>query len=208
MGSNDKRLTYQEVVHLLAQPDGVVTENWLVILDNADNPNVNLSEYIPVCDHGSILITTRNDHLGCDLDPNSHVRIGVMSPEEAVEALFASIYRSNTSSSRRIDGNADAASSPTSRDRETATAIVRKLGFLPIAVIQAGCYIRQNHCLDTYLERLEATRQRLYVLRRGTPRLREQLKYDLSVYAAFEVGFRSKSSLNRPHAKQNPPDNH
>jgi len=38
---------------------GRIREDWLLIFDNADNPQVDLSIYIPQCDHGNVIITSR-----------------------------------------------------------------------------------------------------------------------------------------------------
>jgi hypothetical protein len=38
-------------------------ERWLLLLDNAGHPSVDILEYIPQCSHGNILITTRNQEL-------------------------------------------------------------------------------------------------------------------------------------------------
>jgi len=35
-------------------------EEWLLLLDNADDPILNLRSYLPRCSHGNILITSRN----------------------------------------------------------------------------------------------------------------------------------------------------
>lgn len=41
--------TVEEALHVLAHPDEVITEHWLVIFDNADDVNVNLPDYFPNC---------------------------------------------------------------------------------------------------------------------------------------------------------------
>ena len=35
-------------------------EEWLLFLDNADDPEINLNQFFPKCSHGNIIITTRN----------------------------------------------------------------------------------------------------------------------------------------------------
>jgi hypothetical protein len=141
--------TPQEALEILAQPDDNITTDWLVILDNADDPGVNISRFLPVCQHGSILITTRNPMAG-DLAPGSHLKLDVMTREEAVEALLATVFPSRPSMS--VKGTTMQTSSmpplPTTRDREQAGLIVEQLGHLPIAVVQAGCYIKQQHCVS------------------------------------------------------------
>ncbi|KAJ7312647.1 hypothetical protein DFH08DRAFT_822090 [Mycena albidolilacea] len=51
-----------------SQQDGLLwlTNNikeWLLVLDNADDPNINLQDFIPECEHGNIIITSRNPRL-------------------------------------------------------------------------------------------------------------------------------------------------
>jgi hypothetical protein len=38
-------------------------EEWLLFFDNADDPDINLNQFLPQCDHGNIIITTRNPEL-------------------------------------------------------------------------------------------------------------------------------------------------
>lgn len=175
----------EEALDTLAEADEVVTKDWLVILDNADDATIDLPKFFPTCNFGSILITTRNPTIG-SLSPNSHITLDVMIPEEAVNALIASIFHS-TSSTSTIAKNEPSTgnTAPTQRDREAALAIVERLGCLPIAVIQAGCYIKQHQCLHEYLQRLESNRPEL--LKRATRVHLDRLKYPHSVYAAFDV---------------------
>jgi len=35
-------------------------KEWLLVLDNADDPTLDLRPYLPSCSHGNILITSRN----------------------------------------------------------------------------------------------------------------------------------------------------
>ncbi|KAJ7714723.1 hypothetical protein B0H16DRAFT_519357 [Mycena metata] len=36
---------------------------WLLLFDNADDPNINLNDFLPKCSHGNIIITSRNPEL-------------------------------------------------------------------------------------------------------------------------------------------------
>ena len=45
-------------------------EDWLIIMDNADDPEFRLFPLMPKCGHGNIIITTRNSILA-SLSPNS-----------------------------------------------------------------------------------------------------------------------------------------
>ncbi|KAJ6450488.1 hypothetical protein C8R45DRAFT_761245, partial [Mycena sanguinolenta] len=46
----------QDVLNWLASEH----EEWLLFLDNADDPMINLNHWFPRCNHGNIIITTRN----------------------------------------------------------------------------------------------------------------------------------------------------
>ena len=61
-------------------------EEWLLVLDNADDPNLNLRPYLPSCAHGNILITSRNRD-ACFYAMQS-CQVSDMRPEDARELLF------------------------------------------------------------------------------------------------------------------------
>ena len=48
-----------------SQEDGLLwlrskVDNWLLLLDNADDPKIDLNKFIPQCNHGNIIVTSRN----------------------------------------------------------------------------------------------------------------------------------------------------
>jgi len=61
-------------------------EEWLLVLDNADDPNLNLRPYLPSCAHGNILITSRNRDT-CFYTTQS-CQVSDMRLEDARELLF------------------------------------------------------------------------------------------------------------------------
>ncbi|KAL2427226.1 hypothetical protein ABEF95_002489 [Exophiala dermatitidis] len=112
---------------------------WLLIFDNADDPDMDLSLYLPPGGNGDILITTRNPGanvyatVGC-------MKLSGMDPEEAVTLLLRSAFPEpgvNTDDPKR---------------RELAQAIAERLGYLPIALAQAGATIAKKiYTLEVYL---------------------------------------------------------
>lgn len=63
-------------------------ERWLLVLNNADDPNLNIHEFFPGCAHGDILITTRNQQMAAHtISPESFCRVGEMRPDDAVQLL-------------------------------------------------------------------------------------------------------------------------
>jgi tetratricopeptide (TPR) repeat protein len=171
--------TPNEAIQLLARPQGNISRNWLVIMDNADNIKVDLRAIFPQCDFGAILITTRNPTLG-NLSPDGVISLDVMSKEEAIELL---LFTALGHSVKYAD-----------RDREHAAEIVELLGYLPVAIVQAGCYIKQQQCLPDYVGRLRANPARL--LRKPALGQRDALKYEHSAYAAFDTTLSVLSPLS------------
>src|ERR1044071_96680 len=97
---------------------------WLLIFDNADEPDL-LKEFRPRNAKGHVLLTSRAqvfDTLGI-VKP---IEIDAMSPEEALEFLFTRTGR---------DGDKNVA------EREAAAQLAEELGYLPLALEQAGAYI-------------------------------------------------------------------
>ncbi|KAJ7210704.1 P-loop containing nucleoside triphosphate hydrolase protein [Mycena pura] len=45
-------------------------EKWLLLFDNADDPSINLNTWLPHCNHGNIIITSRN--------PELHIYAGIL----------------------------------------------------------------------------------------------------------------------------------
>jgi hypothetical protein len=188
-----------EALNLLAYPEGRISKNWLIIMDNADDTRFDIRDFFPpTSDHGAILITSRNAALG-NLSSLGHVPLDVMSEDEAVEALLSAALGPLTPVDRntKVDATPDfkvasntktgnrPAMSRNERELQLAMEIVKALGFLPIAVIQAGCYIKMQKCLADYHKRLMKSRSKL--LRWPASVQSDQLKYSHSTYAAFDT---------------------
>ena len=162
--------TIEDALDILADPENPMMRDWLIIYDNADDPDLDLSDFIPNCDNGAIIITTRNTTLR-HMAPKGYLELDVMSPEEAKTALLSAALAPGVVT--------------TPRDLEDAAKIVELLGYLPVAIIQAGCYIRQQECLHEYEDRLKANRKG--TLERPAKNQRDKLKYGHSAYAAFDI---------------------
>jgi len=113
-------------------------------MDNADNTTVDLRSYIPLCDHGCVLITSRNAALS-DLYPDGHITMDAMSREEAVEALLSAALGVSTEAEK--PGMISKGAIPRNeRDSECALEIVEELGCLPLAVIQVSFFTSNLWC--------------------------------------------------------------
>ena len=69
-------------------------EEWLLVLDNADDPDFNLRPYLPACAHGNILITSRNRDTR--VYATQSCPVSEMNPEDARELLFQTARREHT----------------------------------------------------------------------------------------------------------------
>ncbi|KAF4465147.1 hypothetical protein FALBO_8007 [Fusarium albosuccineum] len=116
---------------------------WLMIIDNADDLQLffpqpdkpsdfssstteKLTQYIPDCAHGSVLITTRNMQVGSRLRKgNLPIEVNKMNDNEAIQLLS--------------QGNGGTNESP-----EELLRLSSRLESLPLALVQAAAFIQEN----------------------------------------------------------------
>ncbi|KAJ7819155.1 hypothetical protein B0H13DRAFT_2292309 [Mycena leptocephala] len=97
-------------------------EDWLLFYDNADDPKIDLNGFIPQCNHGNIIITTRNPTLRGYA--GAHFAVSDMEESDAVALLLKS-----------------AAQEIVPVNKEIAAKIAK-----------AGAFILQSGALDSYLD--------------------------------------------------------
>ncbi|KIM22344.1 hypothetical protein M408DRAFT_291301, partial [Serendipita vermifera MAFF 305830] len=102
-------------------------EKWILILDNADDPSLNINSFLPQAINITILITSRNPDLG-NLSTTSHLELGEMTTDEALSAMLQAARRR-----------------PPLPNEETNSVqeLMKELGCLAVALVQAGTYCRQ-----------------------------------------------------------------
>ncbi len=93
---------------------------WLLVLDNAEDP-ADLDPYLGCLTTGQVVITTRRDLPWRDL--GTPLRLDTLTPEAAVDVL------------REITGSTDATG---------LASLADELGYLPLALQQAGAYLAQT----------------------------------------------------------------
>jgi tetratricopeptide (TPR) repeat protein len=134
-GLAKKDTTFAAGMHWLSSS----REPWLLIIDNADDCNMDVSRYFPAGGRGHIILTTRN--------PNNvvHATIGEagfreMEEEEAITLLLKASQQPGAD-----DHN-------NKGQRNLARPITSALGYLAIAIIHAGATIRRKlYSLESYL---------------------------------------------------------
>jgi hypothetical protein len=75
-------------------------EEWLLFFDNADDPSIDLNDFIPQCNHGNIIITSRNP--GLYVYAGAHSPVLDMEEEEAVALLLKSAIQEATIGTEQI----------------------------------------------------------------------------------------------------------
>lgn len=112
---------------------------WLLVIDNADDPTLDLSSMLPPGNAGQILITTRNPDF-VSYSTIQPIRLTNMDPQEAIELLLRSAY----------PGDQDSWKKPS--HIPIASEIAQRLGYLAIAIHLAGSTIRRKICtMEKYL---------------------------------------------------------
>ncbi|KIM32459.1 hypothetical protein M408DRAFT_219250 [Serendipita vermifera MAFF 305830] len=142
---------------------------WLIAFDNVDDVNIDLPKFFPQCDHGAILVTSRNQSLGLlASEPQFHLQLDVMSQDEAIEVITKSARRPRLSPG----------------ESKAVSDITERLGYLPIALSQAGCYMAETGCSAAeYLELLSESRIKL-LDRPSRSRQKE------CAYAALDISYK------------------
>ena len=180
LGTEYSQMTFQNCMTFLAQP--VQGRPRLVVYDNIDDPNLNVMQLLPPGDSCALIITSRNRSIG-GLHPSFHLELDVMSMQESVDLLLYHHAQLNP---------------PTEETRKETCAIAEALGFLPIALTQARCYMYQTRCsLSEYFGRLSTSRDKLLA---HPVKYQRDMRY-LSTYAAFDASF-NKLSLRDQMAIQ------
>ncbi|CEJ93571.1 hypothetical protein VHEMI09149 [[Torrubiella] hemipterigena] len=113
---------------------------WLMIVDNADDINMFFSQttdteiitpalidYIPSHPNGSTLFTTRNRKVAVKQADRNIIMLQIMEPDDANELLEKSVLRQEIL-----------------LDKDSTAELLRLLGYLPLAIIQAVAYINEN----------------------------------------------------------------
>jgi hypothetical protein len=127
-------------------------DEWLVVIDNADDFTWGIKKVIPKEKRGSIIITSRDKLSPMLVDGGcEQLEVGVMSPLEGTTLLLQHLQWDVDSAPEKI--------------WESCEAVVQRLGYLPLAVDLAGAYISndpdQEGALVRYLTDYERHRDEL-----------------------------------------------
>jgi hypothetical protein len=158
-------------------------DHWLLIIDNADDPKLDISRFFPRGTKGSILITTRNPDFRKYATAGSSFKVDEMRAEDAVALLLKTAAVENVRDQE---------------EKDAATAVVKVLGYFALAIIQVGAVIRQGLCsLRGFCELYAKQKKELLESGRAEP----CIDYQYSVYTTWEISIRMIEAIHETYAK-------
>ncbi|RPB18410.1 hypothetical protein L211DRAFT_80465 [Terfezia boudieri ATCC MYA-4762] len=155
--------------------------NWLLVFDNLDDPDlVDIEEYIPACNHRTVITTSRRRDLQ---QGRRGFEVQQMKPIEFIQLLLKACAMSKFE---------DLIPS----EQSTSSTIAEELGYLPLALDQAGVYIHMaQYSLGQYQE--DCRNNASYLLSKGW----KWGKQDRSVFATWEISFNTIQQKSPKAAK-------
>ncbi|CAG8948701.1 hypothetical protein HYFRA_00001822 [Hymenoscyphus fraxineus] len=154
----------EDVCNILAN----TKQTWLLILDNADNPEFDYQIYFPSGNYGSVIMTSRNPYCGRQYNNVGWEMLDSLDDKHAATLLLKAA---------RIPEDEWATC------QQAAANVIECLGSHTLALIQAGAYISKDHKrLDQYPAIFQRQRKRLLVSRPNQANSRYG-----DVYATFEA---------------------
>ncbi len=122
-------------------------DSWLLVLDNADAPAM-LERFLPTPPRGQVLLTSRAQNF--DVLEIAPLKLEVLPADDALSFLLRRARRKN----------------PPAEERQAAETLAAEVGYLPLALEQAGAYISLHDSRFTdYLASYR--RRRLRLLSKG-----------------------------------------
>ncbi|KAK1512796.1 hypothetical protein CTAM01_00191 [Colletotrichum tamarilloi] len=148
------------------------TEEWLLVFDN--NDTIDVSNYLPPGNTGNILFTSRRKDMSPILDANQTIPVDIMDAEDAVTLFLRASQRQQ-------------AKSEDDDDEKYGKAIVHELGYLPLAIDQAGSFVYIQECsFKDYLNNFQRRRKDIL----GDPPLYPGVfEHNPAVYGTFELSY-------------------
>ncbi|KAF5631917.1 ankyrin protein [Fusarium sp. NRRL 25303] len=167
---------------------------WFLIIDNADNIETlygtaeapgGIGEFIPDCEHGYILYTTRSREVAISVAHNNIVKLSEMDTKDAEALLQISLIEKDQM-----------------QDTTLVDKLLQKLAHLPLAITQASAYMKVNQIsISEYLHLLQNTDQDMVELL--SCGFRDRTHYDSSqgaVATTWVVSFKQVRALHKDAA--------
>ncbi len=160
--------------------------DWLLILDNADEPKL-IEEFLPTNHKGHILLTSRAQVFD-DIGISNAIELEEMSPDDAKEFLL------NRTGRRDLEPD----------ELKAIDDLAEELSYFPLALEQAGAYIKQLR--SRFQDYLSSYRNRgLELLEKGAGKYRKSVKTTWSLnFQQVEEASKASADLLRVSAFLNP----
>ncbi|KAF9059881.1 P-loop containing nucleoside triphosphate hydrolase protein [Rhodocollybia butyracea] len=148
-------------------------QNWMCIFGSADDEQLYLKDYLPICAHGNIIITSRLVRTSEMDSPGCHIGFFDLNKDDAIELLLRHAHEGGHDETQNV-----------------ASEIVEALGCQALAVSTAGAYIHTNATctLGNYLARFNNKRRDTL-----NYRLRTLDNYQRTMFSAFQLSFEKLS---------------
>ncbi|CAE6475491.1 unnamed protein product [Rhizoctonia solani] len=168
--------TYEDMLNWIGRHG----RDCLIVLDNADDPRMNLRTYLPRGEDYNVLITTRCREFATLAGDNNAVHnVSGLEHDEAVELLLKT---AKLEADKRSE-----------EDKAAIDKLLKSFDYLALAVVQAGAYIWNTQLsVSQYWEKYTESRQKVLEGGLGLD------EYAGTVYTTWEL---SLKQLN-PHAKE------
>ncbi|CAG8976325.1 hypothetical protein HYALB_00005732 [Hymenoscyphus albidus] len=159
--------------------------NWLLVIDNADDQNLDVSQFFPIGHRGFIILTTRNPDFVKYASAGSCC-VERLSDSDAVSLLL------------KVSGLGEDSSTQESQDirgkvEQYAAKVVDILGCLALAIAQAGAVIRQGLVNLEGFPKLYSKRKK-ELLEIG--RFNSGIEHQRSVYTTWEISLKVIQEMN------------
>ena len=192
-GRQDPQANIFKLVHDWLRNSG---ERWLLVLDNLDDTRFlvqgngqgqatsqpmtafrPLRDYIPYCERGSILVTTRSKEVALEIvEQRDMIVIEPMDKATAI-ALFK----------KKL-----AAQGNSQDDQSEVAELAVALEYMPLAIVQAAAYISQRaprHSVAKYLEEFRRNREGISLLDYDAGQLRRDRDAKNSIFTTWQISF-------------------
>ena len=146
-------------------------EDWLLIIDNADDPSMDVSQFFPPGNRGTVIVTTRNPDCKTQANVGSS-EVRELPAEEAITLLLRASGEEETDL----------------HSRHRARPVVDVLWYFALAIIHAGAVIRQK--LYSFEEYCVAYRDGRKELLNFQP-VQACTDYKYTVYTTWEISVNS-----------------
>jgi tetratricopeptide (TPR) repeat protein len=179
LGDGHDQDLWEDALRILAS--GFGGARWILVFDNADDPTLDLNPFLPKCYNGTVIITSRNRDMG-NLSNTHHMELGEMEKDEALSTLLLAARRQGSLSPD---------------EERDARQLVEKLGYLAVALVQAGTYCYQ---ISTAVEGSEQPFAFAQYITLFSSQRAELMKkhasfsldnYQLGAYTAFDISYKA-----------------